>query len=77
MQFILDFIDFLHSLITGLWSFFMALIEHLLLFVKYVGLALNIAYQCIASLPSWLQAFAFLTITVTVLYLLLGREGGK
>ena len=77
MQFIIDFIDFFVNIIETIWSFFMSLVENLILLVKYLGIAVRMCYDCIAMLPSWLQAFAFLTITVSVLYMILGRQGGK
>ena len=55
----------------------MSLIDNLILLVKYLGIAVKMCYDCIAMLPEWLQAFAFLTITISVLYMILGRQGGK
>ena len=44
--------------------------------VEYIGLASTTAYNLVASLPTWLQAFATATILVSILYLILGRETG-
>lgn len=77
MQGILNAFDFIISTIKSVWAFFMGIVDNTILLIKYIGKALELAYDCIAQMPSWLQAFAFVTVSVSVLYLILGREGGK
>lgn len=77
MQGILDGIDFIIATIKSVWEFFTGLVENLILLVKYIGKALSLATQCVAEMPTWLQVFALVTISVSILYLILGREGGK
>lgn len=77
MQFIKDFFDFVINSVTQLWGFFTGLIEDLILFIKYVGVAIDMASSCIFYMPSWLQVFGTITIGVCVIYLLIGRDTGK
>lgn len=77
MNFIVDFFDFIVSTIRSFWDFFVGIVENLILLGKYIWHATSLAYQCIAQMPTWLQVFATLTISVSVLYLILGRTGGK
>lgn len=78
MQFLIDFADFIINTVTTVWDFFMSIINNLILMIKYLGIALGIGTSAIASMPTWIQAFGTLTITVSVIYILLGRQtGGK
>lgn len=77
MQFIVDAFDFIINTIKSGWSFFTSLIDNLILLVKYVVKASQLAFECVLEMPSWIQVFGILTISVSILYLILGREGGK
>lgn len=77
MQFILDFIDFLINTISSVWSFFTGLIEDLILFVQYLGMAFTLAASCLFQLPTWLKIFATVTVGVSVMYLIVGRNAGR
>lgn len=76
MEFLTDFIDGVAGFFVAIWSFFSGIVNNLMMLVEYIGLAVTTAYNLIATLPTWLQAFAFATILVAVLYLILGREAG-
>lgn len=78
MQFLMDFVDFIISTVRTVWDFFMNMISSLTLLVKYLGIVLQICTSAILTMPDWLQAFGMLTITVSILYMTLGRQtGGK
>ncbi len=76
MQFITDFIDWIKNLIDTVVDFFTGFIENLVLLFKYIGIAANMAYDLIAGLPDWLQVFGTVTIVVSVIFMILGRETG-
>lgn len=76
MQFITDFIDWIKNLIDTVVDFFTGFIENLVLLFKYIGIAANMAYDLIAGLPDWLQIFGTVTIVVSVIFMILGRETG-
>lgn len=78
MKAIIDFIDFLITTIETLWDFFIGLVTNIGTMIKYLGIALNICTSAVASMPGWIQAFGTLTITICVLFVILGRDtGGK
>lgn len=76
MAFITEFIDFFVSTITSIWNFVTGLIDSFILFFKYIGFALSTSVKLIYLMPSWLQVFGIITLTVSVLYLLVGRSTG-
>lgn len=76
MQFITDFIDWIKNLIDTVVDFFTGFIENLVLLFKYIGIAANMAYDLIAGLPDWLQVFGTVTIVVSVIFMILGRDTG-
>lgn len=76
MQFLTDFIDWIKNLIDTVVDFFTGFIENLVLLFKYIGIAANMAYDLIAGLPDWLQVFGTVTIVVSVIFMILGRETG-
>lgn len=76
MTFITDFIDWIKNLIDTVVDFFTGFIENLVLLFKYIGIAANMAYDLIAGLPDWLQVFGTVTIVVSVIFMILGRETG-
>lgn len=58
------------------FDFFKQLVSNLSTLMQYISLASTTAYNLVASLPSWLQAFGTATILISVLYLILGRSTG-
>lgn len=72
------FFNWLINFINQIWDFITDSIERLILLVKYVGLASEVAFNMVFSMPSWLQTFGMITITVSIIYIVLGRQtGGK
>ena len=76
MKWLVDAISWIVNLFKTIWSFFLGLIDNLIMLVGYIGDALRLAYNMVDSLPDWLKVFALLTLSVTVLYLVLGRNTG-
>ena len=62
--------------IASIWGFFTGLIENFILFFKYLVAVLIVCTDLITKIPSWLQMFAIITLTVSILYLILGRSTG-
>lgn len=52
-------------------------ITALLNLIKYLGQAMSIAFSFISTFPEWLQTFAIITISISILYMVLGRKGGS
>lgn len=76
MEFITNFIDWIKNIIDSVVDFFTGFIENLVLLFKYIGIAASMAYDLIAGLPDWLQVFGTVTIVVSVIFMILGRETG-
>lgn len=76
MEFFTNFIDWFKNIIDTVWGFLTGFIENLVLLFKYIGIAANLAYQLIAGLPDWLQVFGTVTILVSVIFMILGRDTG-
>lgn len=66
---IVDFFDTIYDFITDL-------IDNLLLLFEYIGVAGDMAYDFIATMPTWLQSFSTITIVVSVIYMIVGRSAG-
>lgn len=76
MKFIIDGFEFIINTINTIWDFFIGILEHLLMMFQYIGVVANLAYSLINGLPIWLKSFATITIFISVLYLIVGRESG-
>lgn len=76
MQFIIDFIDSISSMISGVWDFFGGLIQNFIQFFEYIGTAAKLAYNLVNSLPTWLSAFGLATVLISVIFMILGRSTG-
>lgn len=76
MDFIIDFIDSISSMLSTVWDFFTGLIDNFVQFFSYLGVAVKLAYNIVGSLPTWLSAFALPTVLISVVFIILGRETG-
>lgn len=76
MEYILNFVDWMKNLFETIFGFFTGFLDKLTLAFQYIKLAGNVAYDMIDSLPDFLKVFATITIVISVLYIVLGRETG-
>lgn len=76
MRAIINAFDFLINTIRTLWDFFVSTLQNLLMLFKYLGVVADLSYSAIESMPTWLQTFGVLTIVVSILYMILGRDTG-
>ena len=76
MQAILDVIESIFGMFETVFEFFKQFVSNIMLLFEYIGFASSTAYNLVASLPPWLQAFGTATILISVLYLILGRSTG-
>ena len=78
MDAILDWFDWFSEVITSVFDWFSDFLENLLNLFKYLGQAVELTGGIISTLPDWLQVFGTITITVSVIFIILGRStGGK
>lgn len=77
MQWFIDFFSSLFSALGGVLSMVVSAVKGLIDIIASIPQLLDTATQAITSLPSIIQTFIFATITVSVIYLVIGRgEGG-
>lgn len=72
----LDFVDWITGIVESLFSFLGTLIDGLLNLIRALPTAISMLTSSVGYLPSTLAAFATLTITICVVFIILGREGG-
>lgn len=76
MQGILDFFDYFSEILNSAFEYFTGFLEDIVLLFKYLGYSLSTVLSLIVSLPVWLQAFAFASVGVCVVFVILGRNSG-
>ena len=76
MKKIISAIKGIFEIFEILFNFIQSMIENMLMLIKYLTQAVNIALSFISTLPPWLLVFAQITLAVCVAYKLLGRESG-
>ena len=76
MDFIIDFIDSISSMLGTAWDFLTGLVDNFIQLFEYLGVAAGLAYNLVGSLPTWLSAFGLATILISVIFMILGRQTG-
>lgn len=70
------FFDWLVDLISSLVSFLFQTCIGLLRLLSLIPTAVRVLTNAVGFLPSIVAAFAAATITISVIFIILGREGG-
>ncbi len=55
----------------------MSIFETMAMVFRYLITIVDIAFDTVATFPSWLKAFAIITISISIAYFLIGRNAGK
>ena len=76
MNYIIDFLKELGSFFQTLIDMVVNLIQQLITFVMLIPVGVNMLITSVGYLPSVLIVFATLSITISVIYLVLGRGQG-
>lgn len=76
LQYIGDFLSSIVGTIQSLFSFLLNTIQGLLTFIMNLPKFITYITSAIGFLPSFLAFFATITISIAVIYVILGR-GGK
>lgn len=77
IQAVVDAISNLIEFIKILWMFIVNIISSLITALAYIATIIPKVLTLIATLPSWLIAFATITLGISVAYIIVGRQGGK
>lgn len=62
---------------TTIFDIVMGFFETIVTIFRYLLTIVNLAFTALATLPSWLQAFAVITVSLSIAYFVMGRSGGK
>lgn len=76
MQFIVNFIKELSSMVGGLLQFLVSLVKGLIKLVTSLPTYISQLTSCVGYLPEQLITWFSIGITVTVIFLILGRRDG-
>lgn len=77
MKAIVSGIKWIISFFKEIWEFLESLISGLILAFRYLFIIVELAIKTIGNLPDWLQAFGIITISITAMYFVIGRQAGK
>ncbi len=77
MKAIVNGFSFIINLFKTIFSIIMNLFKTIGMLFQYLITIINIAITTIATLPPWLRAFAILTISISTIYIIVGRNTGK
>lgn len=77
MDAILGFFEWIATLFQILFDFVTNLITNLIAFISMIPQVLVFIGSAISYLPTSIMAFATIGITVSVMYLILGRDDGQ
>lgn len=76
MTFIVDSFEFIINTIKTVWDFFTGILENTLLMLDFISHSMSILTTLVDSMPVWAKSFAFITLFISALYLILNRESG-
>lgn len=77
MKAIISGFKWLIDTIKMLFDMLMGIFETIGMVFRYLITIVDIAFDTIATLPSWLSAFAIITISISIAYIIIGRNVGK
>ena len=75
-----NIINSITSLVSGLYlgiQFLIGMVKNLIEMIKMLATMVLNTNTIITTMPSWLMGFLALSVSVSVLYVILGREQGK
>lgn len=77
MKGIINGVKTLIDIFKMIFDIIMGVFETIAMVFKYLITIVDIAFDVILTFPSWLHAFALITICISIAYFLIGRNGGK
>lgn len=77
MKGIINAFKWIISFIKIIFNFFNNIVKGIITAFRYLVTIVQLAFTTISTLPSWLISFAIITIAISVLYFIIGRNTGK
>lgn len=73
---IINFFEWIVDTVTTLFNFFGSVVSGLFNIIKSLPMVVSMLTGVIGYLPSTIAAFATITITISIVYLIVGRDTG-
>lgn len=77
MKAIVSGFTFLINAIKTIFGFVMNIFKAIAMLFEYLITIVNLAFTAILTLPPYIQAFAYITIAISIIYIIVGRNTGK
>ncbi len=77
MNAIIDGFNWIIEFFKTIFNFISNTFETLGMVFKYIYTIIRLATDVILTLPPWIQAFGFITISICAIYMIIGRDAGK
>ena len=77
MKAIVSGIKWIITFFKQLWNFIGTLLKGIAVAFQILGRIITMTLDTIVTLPSWIQGFLIITITITIIYFIVGRNAGK
>ena len=77
MRAIINGFKWLIATIKTLISFLMNMFKAITMLFNFLIHIINVALTTILTLPPYIQAFAYITIAISSIYIIVGRSSGK
>lgn len=77
MKGIINAFSTLINIFKMLFDIIMSFFETIAMVFRYLLTIVDLAFDTILTFPSWIQAFAIITISISIAYILIGRNVGK
>lgn len=77
MKAVVSGFKFLIDTIKMIFDFITSILETIVMVFRYLITIVDIAFDTIFTFPSWIQAFAIITLCISIAYFIINRRAGK
>lgn len=77
MKGLINLLKFIATIIGTFYGALVAIIKYTGVAIRYITQAFNLAMNMVVEMPNWIQFAMLVTITISVVYQVLGRNVGK
>lgn len=77
MSGIINGISTIINTIKMVFDIIMSVFSTLVMVFRYLLEIVNLVFVTLSTLPSWIKAFAVITVSISIGYFLIGRNAGK
>lgn len=74
---IINAFKWLINAIKMIFTFIMNFFKSIGMLFSYLIHIVNVAFSVILTLPPFIQAFAYITLAISIIYIIVGRNSGK